>query len=309
MILVLSGPTASGKSRLAVELAKCIGGEIINADSRQFYREMVIGTAKPSHVEQSQVPHHLVDVASIQKPWSVADFVREAELALQAVRVRGKVPIICGGTGMYVRALVHGLDEIPTIPPEKMTQLMTRFKTEGLAVLYEELRQKDPDAAVEIGKTNTQRILRALAVLQHTGKSIRSYWTRTIQAKKNDALMLFLDVPREILNKRIDTRVDEMLQCGLVAEAQTLHANYPHNQILAKTIGYAEFLQHGFASLQTVSEAIKQNTRQFAKRQVTWWRGEKQALWIPATDGKVVLEAVLEAVKVRQSKYDGSIIR
>lgn len=296
-ILVIAGPTASGKTRLAIELAQKLGGEIINADSRQFYRGMDIGTAKPTPAEQHAAQHHLIDVADINQPWSVGDFVREARHVISRIHENKKLPIVCGGTGMYVQALLEGLDEIPEVPAEIMTQLMTRLEHEGLAALYAELRHKDLAAAEFIGKTNTQRILRAMGVLLHTGKSITTFWSRSKKNKDNDAaydaLQIFLDLPREIVTQRIDARVDEMLKRGLREEARALWQRYPESPLLSRTIGYAEWLQDSFEKEDAVAEKIKTHTRQFAKRQVTWWRRIKDVHWVKAGESEKMMSEIL----------------
>lgn len=295
-LIVLSGPTASGKSRLAIELAQRLDGEILNADSRLFYREMHLGTAKPTATEQAQVPHHLIDVASITSPWNVGDFVRAARAGIAEIQARGKKVIVCGGTGLYIRSLIEGLDEIPPVPAEIMTQLMTRLECEGLQSLFEELRQKDAALADQIGKTNTHRILRALGVHLHTGKSMRTFWTRHGEDEKNDAgydaVSFFLDVPREVLTQRIGSRVDEMIHHGLFGEARALHQQYPGNPVLMKTIGYAEWLEA--ADEEIIIRAIKAHTRQFAKRQLTWWRKEKNVTWIAAEDLSEALNQIMQ---------------
>jgi tRNA dimethylallyltransferase len=278
------GPTASGKSALGVLLARAFDGEIVNADSRQFYREMNIGTAKPLVAERAGVAHYLIDCASIEKPWSVADFVVAAADCLQAIRARGHLPIVVGGAGMYLRALFDGLDQIPAVPDAVTAELRARFASEGLPALYAELKAGDPESAHRIGPHNTQRILRALAVWRTTGQPIHHFWRTgrpTSAVGPPSPLKIALDLPRVELYARIDARIDTMMARGLAAEARDLLAHYPENLLLRKTIGYAEWSQSVPADDGTTIVAIKMNSRRFAKRQLTWFRRETGVGFFP----------------------------
>jgi tRNA dimethylallyltransferase len=273
------GPTASGKSRLALELAQSFNAEIVNADSRQFYRELHIGTAKPEPQELGLIPHHLVNSASLESPWDVGDFIRHARLAIDDIVKRGKRVFVVGGTGLYVRHLLFGLAEIPAIPETLRQDLQLRFKKEGLPSLYQELAKRDPGGAERLKAGDTQRILRALEVVMHTGKPLTDFWPEN-KAPLYESLQIAIHKERDALYRDIDARVVTMFERGLKKEAQTLFEAYPDNVILNKTIGYAEWAKLGFENDARVLEDIQKNSRHFAKRQLTWFRREMNVHWL-----------------------------
>jgi len=282
-IVVVLGPTASGKSALALQLAKQFNGEIINSDSRQFYQEMNIGTAKPSEDERQQVPHHLVDCTSVQDPWDVARFVEQASLCVRDITARGRLPILVGGTGLYLRSLLVGMDSIPPIPDFVRAQIAQDTEQMGLSAMYARLQKLDPVGAARLQPKDSQRILRALEVVVHTQKPIHEYWQQK-GSSVFSALQLGLDWPRETLYQRIDERVDTMFADGLKAEVQSLVQRFPDNVVLKKTIGYQEWLQLGFKNDDLVKIEIQKHTRNFAKRQVTWFRKETEIVWQNSTE-------------------------
>lgn len=277
-IIVLVGPTASGKTNVSVELAHELNGEIVNADSRQFYRELHIGTAKPSAELLQQVSHHLIDCASIESPWSVATFIDAADRVIQEILARGKIPIIVSGTGLYVRGLLFGIDGIPEIASSLKEKLKNELEQNGLSTLYVELQTVDPEYAKILSPHDKQRILRALEVFRQTGKKIRDFWKERKQVRY-DYVKIGVDMAREHLYDRINSRVDEMVQQGLKNEVLDLHTKFHQNAILEKTIGYAEWISHGFKDEALVVDEIKKNSRHFAKRQLTWFRRENDILW------------------------------
>lgn len=285
-LLVIVGPTASGKSKLALHLAKSKNAEIINADSRQFYKEMVIGTAKPTDEEQKKIPHHLLDVTSITKPWSVGDFVKHAQQKIQEIQNRGKVPILVGGTGLYTRSLLFGLAKIPIGDPELRLTFQKKLEEKGLPALYQELRQKDPIAAERLSPTDKQRILRALEVFAQTGQPIHEFWSKEKKACY-DYVKVGLQFERKDLYERINERVLQMILQGLKQEAQDLHQRFPQNPVLNATIGYQEWLQIGFDCEEEVIAKIQKNSRQFAKRQLTWFRHENDITWFDSQEKNV----------------------
>lgn len=281
-VICVVGPTAAGKSALALKLAQEFRGEIVNADSRQFYRELSIGTAKPTLEELAIVPHHLVDCAAITAPWDVAMFVSQAHAALSDIAARGKVAIVAGGTGMYVRALLHGLAVIPEIPDELRQELRHRMASEGRDALYAALKNRDPQGAQRLSPSDTQRILRALEVVIHTQKPIHEFWQSNTKALFPN-LVLGLNPERGALYAAINARVDAMMCAGLKAEAMGLWREFPDNPVLAKTIGYAEWHEFGFAPEDEAKAvaAIRANSRHFAKRQITWFGKQAEILWLP----------------------------
>lgn len=290
-LLVILGPTASGKSHLALALAKQFNGEIINADSRQFYQEMHIGTAKPTAAERASVPHHLVDCASLADPWDVVRFVEAAHVCVREIAARGRLPIVVGGTGLYLRSLQFGVDAIPKIPNHLREQLRAECEQHGLAVQYARLQKLDPVAAQRLSPQDTQRILRALEVMLHTGQPIHEFWQNENNATYQ-TLRLGLDWPRAQLYQRIDARVQSMLADGLKDEVQSLAKLFPENVILQKTIGYQEWLQFGCADEALVQSEIQKNTRHFAKRQMTWFRKETDIVWQQPDDFAVAQKLV-----------------
>lgn len=277
-IIVLVGPTASGKTDLSVEMAREFNGEIVNADSRQFYQELHIGTAKPSPEILKNTPHHLVDCASVVDSWTVAKFIEEADKAIQNILARGKVPIIVGGTGLYVRGLLFGIDGIPKINSSLKEKLQNELEQNGLAALYSELQKVDPEYADVLSPNDKQRILRALEVFRQTGKKIRDFWNEVKKARY-DYVKMGVDIEREELYGRINKRIDDMVKQGLKTEVLALHEKLPHNTVLEKTIGYAEWIRHAFKDELVIIDEIKKNSRHFAKRQFTWFRHEDDISW------------------------------
>lgn len=277
-MICIVGPTASGKSRLAMHLCEMFSGEIVNADSRQFYREMNIGTAKPTENDLIRVRHHLIDCASIEDPWNIARFVREFEIAVQDIRARGKLPVLVGGTGLYVRSALFGVDEIPQITTDVMSSIEQMKSQIGLAGLYAKLRQLDEVGAARLKPNDSQRIERALAVVMQTGKPIHSFWNEG-KPSKYRFLKLAPSIDREQLYQRIDARVLEMVQAGLKSEVEQLSLMHPDNDVVTKTIGYREWLETDFDDSRAVV-LIQKNTRNFAKRQITWFGNESDVTWL-----------------------------
>lgn len=286
-IIIIAGPTAVGKTQFACDAAKKFNGEIINADSRQFYTEMSVGTAKPSQEEQSQCRFHLIDCASVLQPWTVADFVEHAEKKIDELTRLKKMPFIVGGTGMYLKALLYGLDPVPVINSEIATHLQNKLQNHTVADLYNELCQSVPQTVDYITKNNTQRVLRALGVYLQTGRGIHEFWQQ--QEKKYDVCFVVLNADRKILYEKIDARVLLMIHQGLKHEAQKLFQRYPQNPLLNKTIGYAEWQQIGFDNEDDVIKKIQQNSRHFAKRQLTWFRGQEDAQFFDMQEQKNIL--------------------
>lgn len=277
-VLFVVGPTASGKSTFALELAHKLGGEIINADSRQFYRELHIGTAKPTTDELKRVKHHLVDCASITCGWHVGDFCAAARDAITCIQSQNKPVLVVGGTGLYVHSLIYGLDSIPQVPDDLRNKITQRHLESGIMPLYQELCELDPESQKRLKPNDTQRILRALEVVLHTGKPIHSFWL-TEKKPLLDFVMVAAELDRQTLYQRINERVVKMVANGLKDEVQNLWNTHPENRVLKSTIGYQEWMETGFQDGAAVA-LIQKNSRQFAKRQMTWFRREKGVEWI-----------------------------
>ncbi len=281
-IVVLSGPTASGKTDAALALARRLPREIVNADSMQVYRGMDIGTAKPTLAERGEVPHHLIDVADPDEEYSAGRFVVEADAAIRGILSRGRFPLVAGGTGMYIRALRKGLDPLPSDPAVR-ARLSRRWDAEGGAALHAELARVDPRGAARIHPADRVRVLRALEIAAVAGRppsELRVSWGG---AGRYRVLFLALDPGREAMYARIDRRVEAMFQGGFVAEVRgLLSRGYGPDLKSMGALGYRHVAAHllrGIPLDETVA-AMKRDTRLYAKRQMTWLRREPDLRWI-----------------------------
>ena len=273
--IYLTGATASGKSALAMHLAKRLGGEIISVDSMQVYCGLNIGTAKPSAEEQAEVPHHLIDVAQLSEAFDAAQFVRLAKSASESIASRGRIPIFCGGTGLYFRALMEGLGNSP--PSDEL--LRDELSLLPFESLVAELKIKDPKAAKQIDLKNPRRVLRAVEVIRLTGRPYseqRIGWDKLKLAPEN---LFCINREVDVLNQRIHKRVDEMFSLGLIEETQILiKQGLRDNRNACQALGYRQVLDllDGELSLESVVDKVKIKTRQFAKRQRSWFRNQMQ---------------------------------
>jgi tRNA dimethylallyltransferase len=280
-VIAIVGPTASGKTAMAIAIAKKIGGEIVSADSRQIYRGMDIGTAKPSAGEQREIPHHLIDIKDPDEDYTVADYKADATAAIEKIITRGTLPLLVGGTGLYVKAVLENLDIPKAVAhPELRAKIERDIAKDGLATVFERLVALDPEAAYVVDPKNPRRVVRALEVAIATGEPF------TAQRKKNDplfdTLVIGLNPPPELLRKRIDQRVDMMMREGLVGEVKSLVKKYGATPVAFDAIGYREIIAHlsGTLTLDEATVAIKMNTWHFAKRQMTWFKKDKDVRWI-----------------------------
>ena len=295
---VICGATAAGKTALALNLAEHFDGEIISADSRQVYRLMDIGTAKPTKDELQRVRHHLIDVVWPDEEFHAAHFVSHAEAAITDICNRNKRPFLVGGTGLYIRALTEGLLQAPSANPELRQRLHARAEEEGSLVLHEELAQVDPDSAARLHPNDLIRIVRALEVYQHSGRTLSAMQDEHgFNSKPYRTLKICLNMDRGELYRRIDERAEVMFEQGLLAEAEALlQAGYNPDLKTLKTIGYRQ----AFALLrQNVSrdEAIadlQQSTRRYAKQQLTWLRKDKSMIWLESSDDFVTIREFIE---------------
>ena len=272
LLIVVAGPTAVGKTAYCVELAKKYNTEIISADSRQFYKELSIGTAKPSVEEQGGVMHHFIDSHSIHEYFSPGDFEREALKLLDQLFQQHEVVIATGGSGLYLKALTDGLDEMPEVDLDLREKLNNRLALEGIEVLADELKQLDPDYAAQVDIQNPQRIVRAIEVCLSTGKPYSSFRNAKKAQRPFEMQLICLDRPREILYQRIDDRMDEMLKKGLVEEAKQFEQF--QDLYALKTLGYKEVYGHlrGEYDEAEMIRLLKRNSRHYAKKQLTWFR-------------------------------------
>lgn len=283
-IILIGGPTASGKTRLAIDWAKKLNTEIINADSRQIYQELNIGVARPSVDELAEVPHHLIASHSIHEPVNAWQYAQEARKIVQNIIERFGHVVVCGGTGLYMDALVNGLDELPPIPKTKRDELSTLSKLpDGLNLLVTRLLEQDKNAENWVELSNPARVIRALELIETSGKSLEELRIKSNEPPNPISYTwecFALDLNREYLYQRINQRVDEMLLNGFLKEAEALF-EYRDLQAL-KTVGYSELFDFFEGSLQwqDAIELIKQKTRNYAKRQVTWYKHHLNTQWI-----------------------------
>ncbi|OWY20250.1 tRNA (adenosine(37)-N6)-dimethylallyltransferase MiaA [Sphingobacteriales bacterium UPWRP_1] len=283
-LVVIAGPTASGKSALAVQLAKQFDTVVVSADSRQLFREMSIGTAKPAPGEMGGVLHYLIDSHSITTPYSAGDYEREALQLLSRLFKQHDVVIMAGGSGLYFRAVCHGVDDFPQVQDGVRQYLQQLFQQSGLAALQKLLQEKDPDYYSRVDLNNPQRIMRALEVCLSSGKPYSSFRTGQPVQRPFTCLKIALEWDKETLYRRINQRVDDMMDKGLLNEARNLYALRHLNAL--QTVGYQELFDYieGKTTLQQAVELIKRNTRRYAKRQLTWLRKEPDIYWFKAND-------------------------
>ena len=305
-ILIICGPTASGKSELALRLAHSLDAEIVNADSMQIYRGLDIGTAKPSPDQQAEIRHHLVDVADPDQPFSAADFAAAADAAIRNIISRGKRVIVAGGTGLYIRALVKGLVDSPSGAGELRQALQDEASCVGNEAMLEKLRQVDPELAAGLHPNNLVRIIRALEVHQLTGIPLSRYQKEhAFATRRYDTLQIGIAVDRALLYRRIDERVERMLAAGLLKEVSTLlAAGFGRDLKSMRSIGYKEAAAHlcGELSGEETISLIKSNTRHYAKRQLTWFKADPDILWFEYPDKfGIILQHAIEFFERREA--------
>lgn len=289
-VIAVVGPTGSGKSDLGVELALALNGEVINADALQFYRGMDIGTAKITVEERKGIRHHLLDTMEVTEEASVADFQQECRAAIRDIRSRGKQPIMVGGSGLYVRAALDVL-EFPGTDPELRKRLEGEYEAQGLMPLRERLQAVDPDSAARLG--DARRVIRALEVYELTGRPFSSFMPQ--RQYFQPALQIGLSVDREELRERLAARVHRMVDAGLLEEVERLDAaGLRRGKTASRALGYAQFLKvlDGDWSVAEAAEATIVATRQFARRQLTWFRADPRISWLDWKDADLVAKAV-----------------
>lgn len=294
-VLAVCGPTASGKTALAVELAKRFHGEVVSSDSMQIYKGMIIGTAKPTDEEKKGIVHHMLDVVDIERNFSVSDYCDMAHGIIKDIHSRGKLPVLAGGTGLYVDSLLNDIDFNSGETDRTVRQ---RLENMDSSELYGILQTKDPEAAREIHMNNVKRVIRALEHIEITGEKFSDYKKRAASTpSRYNSLVLFIDWDRDELYRRINLRVDIMIKEGLLDEARKIYdAGYDRNLTSMCAIGYKELFEHfdGTITLDEAVESIKQNTRRYAKRQLTWFRRNKNMCVL--SGGKDITKAATEAV-------------
>ncbi len=300
-VIVICGPTASGKTALSIELAKQINGEIVSADSMQIYKDMNIGSAKPTIEEMGDVKHYMIDCVSPSMRYSVADYKKQAIAVIEEILKKGKIPIVVGGTGLYVDSLIYGIEyQDIEFDPEYRKKLENIAENEGLEKLYIEASRIDPEAIKNISKNDKKRIIRILEIYKATGKTKTE---QEIESRKNDVpydyRVFAINMNREILYDRINKRVDIMLEQGLIEEVENICNKYSTYPTAMQALGYKEIKEYldGKLTKEEAVEKVKQETRRYAKRQLTWFRKNKQTIWLNGSESRqnninIILEGI-----------------
>jgi tRNA dimethylallyltransferase len=299
-ILVIVGPTASGKTALALKIADTVPSEIVSADSRQIYKHLTIGTAKPSPSELQRVPHHFIDRLEPDQPFNAGDFQEQGRDVIDGILCREKLPIVAGGTGLYVRAVIDGFFEQPEISGEVRKTLEARMKDQGKDALYEELRRVDPEAAAGMDATKYRRVIRALEVFYETGTPISHFHRQHSVQPRYNARFYGLLWDRPLLYERINRRVDRMIADGFLDEVKGLLAmGYDDRSQSLQTVGYKEALAYLRRQItkERMIELMKQNTRRFAKRQMTWFRSDDRIRWLSVSNESQIEELAAAIVR------------
>lgn len=302
-IICIAGPTASGKTALAVALAKKVNGEVVSCDSMQVYRRMDIGTAKPTIEEMDGIPHHMLSVAEPYEDFSVSRYCQMATPIVEDILARGKTAIIAGGTGLYMDALIRGNTFAPYPSTGCREQLEQEAEEKGIEAVFERLQAVDPEAAARLHLADRKRIIRALEVYLETGKTITAHnlETQAIPPRFNPVWFALQDDNRETLYRRIDRRVDVMLELGLLQEIEELlQSGIPEKATAMQAIGYKEFVDAlaGRCSVEEAAQQVKQSSRHYAKRQLTWFRKNPNMHWLTREEGCTTEEIVMRARQI-----------
>lgn len=296
-LIAIVGPTAVGKTAMAISLAQYFRTEIISADSRQFYREMSIGTAKPDPEELASAPHHFINSHTITEDYSAGDFEREALQKLEQLFQRHDVVVMVGGSGLFVRALCEGLDDLPKAGDEVRERLNHEMIQLGLESMKERLKAIDPAYYALADVDNPQRVVRALEVFEATGKPMSFYHKKDLDKRPFDILTIGLNMERAQLYERINLRVDHMMEIGLLEEVKSLYPFRTKPALL--TVGYAELFDYldGNSSLEAAVDKVKQNSRRYAKRQITWFKKYGNTTWFEPTETKRIIAFIEDALQ------------
>lgn len=297
-VLAIVGPTASGKTPLSLMLAEKLNGEIVSADSRQVYRHLDIGTAKPSQEELRRVKHHFIDILEPAREYNAGEYGKEVRQTIEDILRRKKTPILVGGSGLYVKAAVDGLFEGPGKNTELRSQLEAKLARDGGEALLKELAQVDPESAAKMEAKKPRRIIRALEVYYSTGVPISKLHAEETEAAPFEFMQVGLDWERKELYQRINERVDTMIEHGLVEEVRGLaQKGFPRSLNALNTVGYKEMFDYivGGTFFEAAVELMKRNTRRFAKRQLTWFRADKRITWMKV-DGKTDFDVLAKRI-------------
>ena len=293
---MIAGPTAIGKSQLAIDLAHEFSCEILSADSRQFYREMSIGTAKPTQEEMQNIPHHFINNLSINEHFSVGDFEKEALKVIEDLHQKNDVAIMVGGSGLYINGVIYGFDELPPSNEKTRAFLEEKYQLHGIQWLQKKLHELDEVTFKKIDRDNHHRMMRAIEVCMVTGAPYSQLLQKKAKPRPFKTIFIVLNSDREKLYAKINSRVDVMMKNGLLEEAKGL-VNHQQNNAL-NTVGYKEIFDHlnGNTTLDFAIDKIKQNSRNYAKRQITWFKKNEEAHWFEPTQKEEILKFIKESL-------------
>lgn len=311
-VIVICGPTASGKTALSIELAKKINGEIVSCDSMQIYKEMDIGTAKPTLEEMQGIKHYMIGIISPNERYSVADYKKDAKKAIREILNKGKVPIVVGGTGLYIDSLIYEIEyQDIEFDKEYREHLEKEVKEKGLEELYNEAKEIDPQAIEKISENDKKRILRILEIYHATGENKTEQERKSRQKEvEYDYKVYALNMDREKLYDRINKRVDKMIEEGLIQEVEKIYKKYNDFPTAMQGLGYKEVVEYleGKLTKEEMIEKIKQETRRYAKRQLTWFRKNKQTIWLDVGKNTIQnnIEIILEGLKVERTNKEAN---
>jgi tRNA dimethylallyltransferase len=283
-LIVVAGPTAVGKTSVSLQLAVHFKTAIVSGDSRQIYREMTVGTAKPTHAERLAVPHYFIDTHSVADDYDAARYAEEALKVIQDLFLQDDQVILCGGSGLYIKGVCDGFDDIPEVPDDIRRDLVENYQHQGIGWLQQQMRQVDPETFENIDQKNPNRLIRALEVKLYLGKSILSFRKNEKRRHGFDIIKIGLELPREELYRRIDERMDQMIAGGLFEEARGLYPMRHHNAL--QTVGYQEifgFMENQY-DLEECIRLLKRNSRRYAKRQLTWFKKDPEFRWFNPND-------------------------
>ena len=291
-LIIVLGPTAIGKTSLSIQLAKHFNTEIISADSRQFYKELLIGAAPPSAKELSEVKHHFIQHLSVSQDYNVGKFEEDAILKIEELFTKNDKVIVVGGSGLYIDAICKGFDKMPETPSEIREEVISLYKKNGIDFLLNEVQQKDPVFYNEVDRNNPQRLLRALEVMYSTNKTFSSFRNKKDKKRNFKIIKIGLENERELLYNRINQRVDIMMENGLLQEVKSL--THFKNKNSLQTVGYKELFEHleGKITLEEALNKIKQNSRRFAKRQITWFKKDRSTTYFSAKNLDKIIEFI-----------------
>ena len=293
-LIVIAGPTAIGKTSLSIKLAKKLKTEIISCDSRQFYKELSIGTAVPSEDELKKIQHHFIQKLSIKEGYNIGEFEKDAILKIESLFKKYNNVILVGGSGLYIDAVCKGIDILPDISKKIRENLNIQYKKNGLAWLQNEVKELDPEYFEYVDTKNPQRLMRSLETYTASGKKISSLHKKKDKKRDFNIIKIGLEIDRELLYRKINSRVDKMINDGLIEEAKDL-IKYRHYNAL-NTVGYKELFDFldGNSNLETAIEKIKQNTRRLAKRQITWFKRDKSINWFTIDEYQEIVKTILQ---------------